>query len=264
MLESEPRVLLRDDLAGREMLFDRPQEIVTVDSLEAVDGALQRLDGLRRAGFWLAGYLSYEAGFAFEPKLAAVLPEQRRTPLLQIGVFDAPVDRPAEPAVSSNAGISDARAILSWNQRNAPLRKTVTIDQVGNASLYLLSDLSSGVTGDGTGEPMIGTARSFAQGSRGRVSFCSSKIGPMVADAQGRGGSAHSVLRATTAERCSHSASTTRSPSGAMPKDSVTRSREKPASGWRSASVSAPGAKRCTKTPVRPSSRRPVDAATAG
>jgi len=48
----------------------------------------------------------------------------------------------------AGAGISDARAILSWNQRNAPLRKTVTIDQVGNSALYLLSDLSSGVTGE--------------------------------------------------------------------------------------------------------------------
>ncbi|MBB3459060.1 enoyl-[acyl-carrier protein] reductase I [Rhizobium sp. BK313] len=48
----------------------------------------------------------------------------------------------------AGAGISDARAILSWNQRNAPLRKTVTIDQVGSSSLYLLSGLSAGVTGE--------------------------------------------------------------------------------------------------------------------
>ncbi|MGZ9718684.1 enoyl-ACP reductase FabI [Rhizobium miluonense] len=48
----------------------------------------------------------------------------------------------------AGAGISDARAILSWNQRNAPLRKTVTIDQVGSSSLYLLSDLAAGVTGE--------------------------------------------------------------------------------------------------------------------
>ncbi|MGV1761619.1 enoyl-[acyl-carrier-protein] reductase [Rhizobium sp. AC27/96] len=48
----------------------------------------------------------------------------------------------------AGAGISDARAILSWNQRNAPLRKSVTIDQVGSSSLYLLSELSAGVTGE--------------------------------------------------------------------------------------------------------------------
>src|ERR1700748_2201321 len=48
----------------------------------------------------------------------------------------------------AGAGISDARAILSWNQRNAPLRKSVTIDQVGSSSLYLLSGFSAGVTGE--------------------------------------------------------------------------------------------------------------------
>ncbi|TCP89561.1 enoyl-[acyl-carrier-protein] reductase [NADH] [Rhizobium sp. PP-CC-2G-626] len=48
----------------------------------------------------------------------------------------------------AGAGISDARAMLSWNQKNAPLRRTVTIDDVGNSALYLLSDLASGVTGE--------------------------------------------------------------------------------------------------------------------
>lgn len=48
----------------------------------------------------------------------------------------------------AGAGISDARAMLSWQQKNSPLRRTVTIDDVGNSALYLLSDLSSGVTGE--------------------------------------------------------------------------------------------------------------------
>jgi enoyl-[acyl-carrier protein] reductase I len=38
--------------------------------------------------------------------------------------------------------------MLSWQQKNAPLRRTVTIEDVGNSALYLLSDLSSGVTGE--------------------------------------------------------------------------------------------------------------------
>ncbi|SSC65865.1 enoyl-ACP reductase FabI [Ciceribacter selenitireducens] len=48
----------------------------------------------------------------------------------------------------AGAGISDARAMLSWQQKNAPLRRTVTIEDVGNSALYLLSDLSRGVTGE--------------------------------------------------------------------------------------------------------------------
>ena len=46
------------------------------------------------------------------------------------------------------AGISGFRMMLDWNEKNAPLRKNVTIDEVGTAALFLLSDLSSGVTGE--------------------------------------------------------------------------------------------------------------------
>lgn len=46
------------------------------------------------------------------------------------------------------SGIGDFRYILKWNEHNAPLRRTVTIDDVGKSALYLLSDLSSGTTGE--------------------------------------------------------------------------------------------------------------------
>ena len=46
------------------------------------------------------------------------------------------------------SGIGDFRYILKWNELNAPLRRNTTIDDVGGAGLYLLSDLSSGVTGE--------------------------------------------------------------------------------------------------------------------
>ena len=45
-------------------------------------------------------------------------------------------------------GIGDFNYILKWNQLNSPLRRNVTIEDVGGAGLYLLSDLSSGVTGE--------------------------------------------------------------------------------------------------------------------
>ena len=46
------------------------------------------------------------------------------------------------------SGIGDFRYILKWNELNSPLRRTVTIEDVGGAGLYLLSDLASGVTGE--------------------------------------------------------------------------------------------------------------------
>jgi len=46
------------------------------------------------------------------------------------------------------SGIGDFRYILKWNELNSPLRRNVTIEDVGGAGLYLCSDLSSGVTGE--------------------------------------------------------------------------------------------------------------------
>ncbi len=46
------------------------------------------------------------------------------------------------------SGIGDFRYILRWNQYNAPLRRNVTIEEVGGSGVYLLSDLAAGVTGE--------------------------------------------------------------------------------------------------------------------
>ena len=46
------------------------------------------------------------------------------------------------------SGIGDFRYILKWNQYNSPLRRNVTLDDVGGCGVYLLSDLSTGVTGE--------------------------------------------------------------------------------------------------------------------
>ena len=46
------------------------------------------------------------------------------------------------------SGIGDFRYILKWNELNSPLKRNVTIEDVGNSGLYLLSDLGAGVTGE--------------------------------------------------------------------------------------------------------------------
>jgi enoyl-[acyl-carrier protein] reductase I len=66
------------------------------------------------------------------------------------------------------SGIGDFRHILRWNELNAPLKRNITIDDVGGAGLYLLSDLSRGVTGemhhvDG-GYNLVGMMRTDAAG----------------------------------------------------------------------------------------------------
>ena len=56
--------------------------------------------------------------------------------------------RRADQDAGGASGIGDFRYILRWNQYNAPLRRNVTIEDVGGAGVYLLSDLAAGVTGE--------------------------------------------------------------------------------------------------------------------
>ena len=48
----------------------------------------------------------------------------------------------------ASSGIGDFRYILKWNEHNSPLRRSVTIEEVGDTAVYFLSDLSRGVTGE--------------------------------------------------------------------------------------------------------------------
>ncbi len=64
------------------------------------------------------------------------------------------------------SGIGDFRYILKWNELNSPLKRNVSTDDVGNSALYLLSDLSQGVTGEvhhvDSGYHLVGMLRTDA------------------------------------------------------------------------------------------------------
>ncbi|WP_170558944.1 aminodeoxychorismate synthase component I [Ruegeria atlantica] len=73
--------------------FDRPAEVIRADNAEDVPQAMEALDEARAQGAWLAGYASYEMGYALEARLADRMPTGRRLPLLCFGVFDRPTQR---------------------------------------------------------------------------------------------------------------------------------------------------------------------------
>jgi para-aminobenzoate synthetase component 1 len=115
-MPNSPFALFRDDLAGHELLFDRPGEIITAETADDFFPALKAAQAAHDAGKWLAGYFSYEAGYLLEPKLRPILPEGRRAPLICLGVFDGPSesDPPATRHSATNGPIFDARARWSF------------------------------------------------------------------------------------------------------------------------------------------------------
>lgn len=75
---------------GREVEFRDALELVVAHSLDAVIPALERLEAARQSGKWIAGWMGYEAGSAFEPVLAAMDPRTAEGPLLIFGIYDGP------------------------------------------------------------------------------------------------------------------------------------------------------------------------------
>jgi enoyl-[acyl-carrier protein] reductase I len=117
--------------AARPQMQGRNGSIVTLRSLGA-DRALQGYSVLGVAKASLAAtvrYLAYNLG-----------PEGTRVNAISAG----PIKTLAA------AGIAGFRKILGHVEENAPLRRTVTIEQVGNVAAFLCSDLAAGVTGEVT------------------------------------------------------------------------------------------------------------------
>lgn len=90
MADAIPYVLFRDDSTGQVLIFSEPAEIITAHTRAQFFDALDRMEKARQQGQWLAGYIAYETGHLFEEKLALFAEENRETPLLCFGVFDAP------------------------------------------------------------------------------------------------------------------------------------------------------------------------------
>lgn len=70
--------------------FRNPLRLIRADDAEQVATALAALAEAQAAGHWLAGYCSYELGYALEPRLAGLMPAKRRLPLICFGVYGAP------------------------------------------------------------------------------------------------------------------------------------------------------------------------------
>ncbi|WP_407067885.1 aminodeoxychorismate synthase component I [Mesorhizobium sp. M8A.F.Ca.ET.213.01.1.1] len=112
---SLPAAIFRNDESARQLVFERPADIIVAHQAKDFPAALQAAQAAHDAGKWLAGYFSYEAGYLLEPKLVPLLPGRRRAPLVCLGVFDAP-DEEAVPPPSppTNGPIFDARAMWSF------------------------------------------------------------------------------------------------------------------------------------------------------
>lgn len=92
---------------GAATKFGSAFRVIEAHSLREVASALAEMEEARSQGYWLAGYASYEAGYALEPRLRNLMPLERRVPLLRFGVFEG--WQTASKLPSEPAWISDLR-----------------------------------------------------------------------------------------------------------------------------------------------------------
>lgn len=117
----------RNDLEGDDLVFANPRDIIVAWEPKDFDAALERVEKTRRSGKWLAGYLSYEAGYLLDPALRGSLPATRNAPLVCFGIFDGPEqDRASGEPEPTNSFLADPLATwsrASYAQRFARLHR---------------------------------------------------------------------------------------------------------------------------------------------
>lgn len=92
-----PFVLVEDrlDAAAPALLYADPESVVRCDDTKGIAAALGQIEAGLTRGLHAAGFLSFELGYAFERKLAPLMPQKRTLPLLWLGLFRQPTQIPA-------------------------------------------------------------------------------------------------------------------------------------------------------------------------
>lgn len=87
-----PYLLLDDNQAGgaHSYLFDKAVAIIAPQAPDELEQAFREMEAWQSKGYWVAGYFTYELGYALEPALARHLPAHRALPLFAVGLFEPP------------------------------------------------------------------------------------------------------------------------------------------------------------------------------
>ena len=88
---------------GQGAFFAVPRSVIRADHPHEVAAAFDAIAQARAEGRWLAGVMSYELGYLFSHRLADLMPQERRVPLMLFGVYDAPVAPRAPTAPADQA-----------------------------------------------------------------------------------------------------------------------------------------------------------------
>ncbi len=127
--------LLFDDArpGGKALLYQTPQEIVVAEAAEEVVPALERLKREKRH---IAGFITYEAGYALEPRLAPLAAASGDVPMLWFGIFDRPQVVAAEAWLPSPRGSWAGAAQPLVSRADHEARVAAAIEHILDGDIY--------------------------------------------------------------------------------------------------------------------------------
>jgi para-aminobenzoate synthetase component 1 len=117
---------------GGPCTFAQADRLIVARAPDEVPAALVALDAARAEGHWLAGFASYELGYALEPRLAPLMPARRRLPLLQFGTYPAP--QGAAPLAPGPARLGPVRP--EWDARRYAAAFGAVHGLIGAGDIY--------------------------------------------------------------------------------------------------------------------------------
>ncbi|MFP7674236.1 aminodeoxychorismate synthase component I [Marivita sp. S0852] len=147
--------------ADRQVIFDTgplpggtaftgPIDTIRADTPDEVGAAFAAMEDAKAQGLWLAGYASYELGYVFSHKLRDRMPENRRLPLMQFGVFRAPEPNRAEPPMQP-AQLRDLHPV--WDEARYSRAFQQVKDYIAAGDIYQ-ANLTFPLTARYTGTPL--------------------------------------------------------------------------------------------------------------
>ncbi|MGP9791475.1 aminodeoxychorismate synthase component I [Roseinatronobacter sp. NSM] len=175
-------ILIEHGPQGKPALFDTPTRLLVAWTPQDVLRVLEQAEAARRAGAWVAGYLSYEAGHVFEPRLHDSLKVDHAAPLVVLGVYDAPQAPDAflhhAAAAATDAQLAPLQPLVERACYDAAFARLQDYIEAGdcyqiNLTFPLATELRSG-----TGLGLYGALR--AQQSVGFGAFIDAGVGPVI------------------------------------------------------------------------------------
>jgi para-aminobenzoate synthetase / 4-amino-4-deoxychorismate lyase len=144
---SEAFVLLDNSSGSRSpsLLFTEPHEIVSAETPQDVEPAIDRIEAAVADGLHAAGFFSYELGYVMEPKLAGLMPQKRSMPLLWFGLYEAPremtgpgvLDWLNETTRSASHDFSDVS--LAWTREDYEARFDKALEMIRAGDIYQIN-----------------------------------------------------------------------------------------------------------------------------